>query len=104
MPKICNKNPAFRRVVCPGQDLNLHELPRYHLKVVRLPIPPPGRGRADYMLAWAGVESGGAAGPLRRRALIVGRSSRSAIDVVAGSGTTVPVAFVETWPARAAAI
>src|SRR3954463_6881115 len=45
MPKICNKNPAFRRVVCPGQDLNLHELPRYHLKVVRLPIPPPGRRR-----------------------------------------------------------
>lgn len=24
--------------------MNLHELPRYHLKVVRLPIPPPGRG------------------------------------------------------------
>ena len=23
--------------------MNLHELPRYHLKVVRLPIPPPGR-------------------------------------------------------------
>ena len=22
--------------------MNLHELPRYHLKVVRLPIPPPG--------------------------------------------------------------
>ncbi len=32
------------RALCPGQDLNLHELPRYHLKVVRLPIPPPGRG------------------------------------------------------------
>jgi hypothetical protein len=28
---------------CPGQDLNLHALRRYHLKVVRLPIPPPGR-------------------------------------------------------------
>ena len=28
---------------CPGQDLNLHGLPRYHLKVVRLPISPPGR-------------------------------------------------------------
>jgi hypothetical protein len=30
------------KLQCPGQDLNLHELPRYHLKVVRLPIPPPG--------------------------------------------------------------
>ena len=29
---------------CPGQDLNLHGVTRYHLKVVRLPIPPPGRG------------------------------------------------------------
>src|SRR3954454_11930620 len=34
---------AGRLMGCPGQDLNLHELPRYHLKVVRLPIPPPGR-------------------------------------------------------------
>src|SRR2546421_12682324 len=30
---------------CPGQDLNLHASRRYHLKVVRLPVPPPGRGR-----------------------------------------------------------
>src|SRR3954465_4535513 len=37
------KKPVFRRVRCPGQDLNLHALRRYHLKVVRLPIPPPGR-------------------------------------------------------------
>ena len=29
---------------CPGQDSNLHAVRRYHLKVVRLPIPPPGRG------------------------------------------------------------
>ena len=29
--------------MCPGQDLNLHALRRYHLKVVRLPISPPGR-------------------------------------------------------------
>ena len=28
---------------CPGQDLNLHASRRYHLKVVRLPIPPPGQ-------------------------------------------------------------
>ena len=27
---------------CPGKDSNLHGCPRYHLKVVRLPIPPPG--------------------------------------------------------------
>lgn len=25
---------------CAWQDLNLHELPHYHLKVARLPIPP----------------------------------------------------------------
>ena len=31
---------------CPGQDLNLHDVTRCHLKAVRLPIPPPGlRGR-----------------------------------------------------------
>src|SRR6476469_4119681 len=30
------------RKACPGQDLNLHASRRYHLKVVRLPIPPPG--------------------------------------------------------------
>ncbi len=28
---------------CPGQDLNLHDVTRCHLKAVRLPIPPPGR-------------------------------------------------------------
>ena len=27
---------------CPGEDSNLHALRRYHLKVVRLPVPPPG--------------------------------------------------------------
>jgi hypothetical protein len=27
---------------CPGQESNLHALRRYHLKVVRLPISPPG--------------------------------------------------------------
>ncbi len=36
----CRKRPAH---LCPGQDLNLHALRRYHLKVVRLPISPPGR-------------------------------------------------------------
>jgi hypothetical protein len=25
---------------CGREDLNLHELPHYHLKVARLPIPP----------------------------------------------------------------
>ena len=25
---------------CAREDLNLHELPHYHLKVARLPIPP----------------------------------------------------------------
>lgn len=26
-----------------GEDLNLHALRRYHLKVVRLPVSPPAR-------------------------------------------------------------
>ena len=48
---------------CPGQDLNLHGLPRYHLKVVRLPISPPGRGCCGkYMRRDGSVESGGSAG------------------------------------------
>ena len=29
---------------CGREDLNLHELPHYHLKVARLPIPPRPRG------------------------------------------------------------
>src|SRR5262249_36759412 len=29
---------------CPREDSNLHACRRYHLKVVRLPIPPPGQG------------------------------------------------------------
>src|SRR5437764_15156248 len=32
-------------LLCPGQDLNLHDVTRCHLKAVRLPIPPPGRRR-----------------------------------------------------------
>ena len=29
-------------ILCPGKDLNLHELPRLLLRQVRLPISPPG--------------------------------------------------------------
>ncbi len=35
---------------CPGGDLNSHELPHYHLKVARLPIPPPGLRIIDYFV------------------------------------------------------
>jgi len=28
---------------CPGEDLNLHELPHSPLKTACLPVPPPGR-------------------------------------------------------------
>ena len=41
---------------CPGQDLNLHGLPRYHLKVVRLPISPPGLTAQQYTPSLRGVE------------------------------------------------
>ena len=40
-----NKKPAeagFRKW-CPRGDSNPYDLSRYHLKVVRLPIPPPGQ-------------------------------------------------------------
>jgi hypothetical protein len=57
-----NKKPANRRVSgcfvdvvgrpetrcwCPKEDSNLHDRSRYHLKVVRLPIPPSGQGLAS---------------------------------------------------------
>src|SRR5690554_4321656 len=35
--------PGPARVWCPRGDSNPHDLSRYHLKVVRLPIPPPGQ-------------------------------------------------------------
>src|SRR5690606_6439174 len=35
--------PARRFVWCPRGDSNPHDRSRYHLKVVRLPIPPPGQ-------------------------------------------------------------
>ncbi len=58
----CKQNGRKRLLAanlqCPGQDLNLHELPRYHLKVVRLPIPPPGLiERTDYTDEVRAVES-----------------------------------------------
>ena len=34
--------PKQAHVWCPRGDSNPHDLRRYHLKVVRLPIPPPG--------------------------------------------------------------
>jgi hypothetical protein len=37
--------------------LNLHGLPRYHLKVVRLPISPPGRGSQNYIDGGAELSS-----------------------------------------------
>ena len=42
---IAQKNRPFSESVwCPGQDSNLHTHDRrYHLKVVRLPISPPGQ-------------------------------------------------------------
>lgn len=36
---------------CEGGDSNPHELPRYHLKVVRLPVPPPPLGERSGILA-----------------------------------------------------
>ena len=36
--------------MCPGEDLNLHaHNRRYHLKVVRLPISPPGQVSTTYL-------------------------------------------------------
>src|SRR5690606_15181575 len=35
--------PRLALVWCPRGDSNPHDLSRYHLKVVRLPIPPPGQ-------------------------------------------------------------
>jgi hypothetical protein len=31
---------------CPEEDSNLHGITRQHLKLVRLPIPPPGQEAA----------------------------------------------------------
>ncbi len=64
---LAKKEPVFRRVKCPGQDLNLHDVTRCHLKAVRLPIPPPGLldFRRDYTRANETVES--AVGHMRTR-------------------------------------
>ena len=43
MKKAFPLGKALVREWCPGGDSNPHGLPRYHLKVVRLPIPPPGQ-------------------------------------------------------------
>jgi hypothetical protein len=37
-------NKAIRLLWCGREDLNLHGLPHYHLKVARLPIPPRPQG------------------------------------------------------------
>ena len=47
LPRIQIKNPALRAglfYLCPGLDSNQHTSRRRHLKTVRLPISPPGRG------------------------------------------------------------
>ena len=36
-----------RLLRCAREDLNLHGLPRYHLKVVRLPVSPRARERRE---------------------------------------------------------
>lgn len=37
---------SFIRNECPGEDSNLHShYKNHHLKVARLPIPPPGLGK-----------------------------------------------------------
>src|SRR4249919_3472609 len=38
-------------VWCPRGDSNPHDLRRYHLKVVRLPIPPPGQSGFPHRIA-----------------------------------------------------
>lgn len=43
-----NKKPAMWRVICPGEDLNLHPVKDTALNRARLPIPPPGL--ADFEL------------------------------------------------------
>jgi molybdopterin-binding protein len=50
--------------------LNLHGLPRYHLKVVRLPISPPGLEVKQYMRSLRGVEGRGLSSPGRISALL----------------------------------
>ena len=39
-----NNNHNVKQIWCPKGDSNPHDLSRYHLKVVRLPIPPSGHG------------------------------------------------------------
>ena len=40
-----------RLLRCAREDLNLHGLPRYHLKVVRLPVSPRARNENDSLSA-----------------------------------------------------
>jgi hypothetical protein len=64
--------------MCPGQELNLHGLPRYHLKVVRLPIPPPGRGLKDSIRAVKILSRDSCRSPLLPGGLFVGMDWRFA--------------------------
>jgi hypothetical protein len=41
---LLKKSQVSFSSMCPGEDLNLHELPRLLLRQVRLPISPPGQG------------------------------------------------------------
>src|SRR3546814_7938086 len=42
-PVVRTSCPALSYIWCPRGDSNPHDRSRYHLKVVRLPIPPPGQ-------------------------------------------------------------
>ena len=39
-PTTAPRDGTLSRTSCAREDLNLHGLPRYHLKVVRLPVSP----------------------------------------------------------------
>ncbi len=56
--------------------MNLHGLPRYHLKVVRLPISPPGLKVKQYMRSLGGVEGKGLPRTVRETGADILKSNR----------------------------
>src|SRR5690349_13726078 len=89
-----NKKPAVWRVFrkrmkpplrywCPRGDSNPHASRRYHLKVVRLPIPPPGQVCCLYFVEPAGAGTSDFAGA-------PAAAGTSLLDFAGACGTSVP--------------
>ena len=62
---------------CARQDLNLHALRHYHLKVARLPIPPRARDlQPTFIMTMERHEADGRGGEIRTHDLLYPKQAR----------------------------